>query len=180
MTEAVNPYAAPRARVEEVAANPEAEATRRAHIGHEASIRAVGLLYYLGGVGVLLAGIAALALPSRDRPGGVVFMLALLALAVAQFFGGWGVRKFRPWARILGCVISAIGLLGFPVGTVINVYILYLFLSKKGRTIFSPEYQDVIAATPHIKYRTSIVVWIFLALVLALILFAVFGAFVRG
>ena len=32
---------------------------------------------------------------------------------------------------------------------------------------------DVIAATPHVKYRTSIIVWIFLALVLAGVVLAV-------
>jgi hypothetical protein len=41
----------------------------------------------------------------------------------------------------------------------------------------APDYQDVIAATPHVKYRTSIVVWIFLALVIGLVVIAVLGAF---
>jgi hypothetical protein len=70
-------------------------------------------------------------------------------------------------------VLSALGLLGFPIGTLVNAYILYLYLSKKGRTIFAPEYKDVIAATPHVKYRTSIVVWVFLALVVGLVVLAV-------
>jgi len=35
----------------------------------------------------------------------------------------------------------------------------------------------VIAATPHVKYRTSVLVWIFLALLIGLILFGVLGAF---
>jgi hypothetical protein len=48
-------------------------------------------------------------------------------------------------------------------------YILYLLFSKKGATVFSEEYQRVIAATPEIKYRTSIVIWILLALLLLLI-----------
>ena len=77
-------------------------------------------------------------------------------------------RALRPWGRIVGCVLSGLGLLGFPIGTAINAYILYLFLSKKGRTVFAPEYQAVIAATPDVKYRTSILVWIFLALLVAL------------
>jgi len=176
MTEAVNPYAAPRARVDEVAANPEAEATRRAHITQEASIKAVGFLYYLGGVGILFAAFGALS-GAREAPSGPYLAMLFFALAIGQFVAGWGVRKLRPWARIVGCVISAIGLLGFPVGTLVNAYILYLFLSKKGRTIFSPQYQDVIAATPHVKYKTSIIVWIFLALIVALIAFALIGAF---
>ena len=91
------------------------------------------------------------------------------SVGILQLFAGWGVRGLRRWGRILGCILSALGLLGFPIGTLINAYILYLFLSKKGRTIFAPEYQDVIAATPDVKYRTSIVVWIVLGLLVILV-----------
>jgi len=167
---AFNPYAAPAAPVEDVSANAEAEAIRKAHISHEASIKAVGLLYYLGGIGVTLAALAGLA---GAKDASVAVTLLLIGLGVGQFFAGWGVRALRPWGRIVGCILSAIGLIGFPIGTLINGYILYLFLSKKGRTIFAPEYQDVIAATPHVKYRTSIIVWIFLALVVLLLAVAV-------
>ena len=50
MSNATSPYAPPTARVDDVSesANPEAEAIRLAHIKHEASIRSVGILYYIG------------------------------------------------------------------------------------------------------------------------------------
>jgi len=173
MSEALNPYAAPAARVDDVAAHPAAEAIRRAHITHEASIKAVGILYYLGGTLMTIIAVASLIGAPRNDPGAAAIMLLLVAIGVAQFFAGWGVRALRRWGRIAGCVLSAIGLLGFPIGTLINAYVLYLFLSKKGRTIFSPEYQDVIAATPHVKQKTSIVVWIILALLLAFIVITI-------
>lgn len=166
---AFNPYAAPAAPVEDISANAQAEAIRKEHISHEASIKAVGLLYYLGGIGVTLAAAGGL-IGAKDAS--VLVTLLLIGLGVGQFFAGWGVRALRPWGRVVGCILSGIGLIGFPIGTLINGYILYLFLSKKGRTIFAPEYQDVIAATPHVKYKTSILVWIFLALLLALFAFA--------
>jgi hypothetical protein len=171
-----NPYAAPAARVADVAANPEAEATRRAHISHEASVKAVGLLYYLGGAGLLLTAVAFLFAP-RDSLTPLVMALVIAVLGIGQLAAGWGVRALRPWARIVGIVLSVIGLAGFPVGTIVSLYILYLLLSKKGRTIFAPDYQDVIAATPEVKYRTSIIAWIFLALLVALVAFAMYGAF---
>jgi hypothetical protein len=173
-TNTFNPYAAPAATVADVGANAEAEAIRRAHITHEASIKAVGFLYYLGGVGVTLVAAASL-LGAKDAS--VMLTFVLIAFGVGQFFAGWAVRALRPWGRIVGCVLSGLGLLAFPIGTVINAYILYLFLSKKGRTIFAPEYQAVIAATPEVRYRTSIVVWIFLALLVALIAFGMLGSF---
>jgi hypothetical protein len=171
-----NPYAAPAAPVEDVGANAEAEAIRREHLNHEASIKAVGFLYYLGGVLVTIAGLASLA--GRPDSGGVGVAIGLVIVGIGQFFAGWGVRALTKWGRVLGCVLSGLGLLAFPIGTLINGYILYLFLSKKGRTIFAPEYQDVIAATPHVKYRTSIVVWIFLALIAALLIFGMMGAWI--
>jgi hypothetical protein len=176
MSTSANPYAAPAARVDDIPANPEAEAIRRAHISHEASIKAVGILYYLGGAGLILSGGAAL-VGARSAENAVL-MVVFLALGVGYLFSGWGVRALRAWGRIVGIVLSVIGLLGFPVGTLINAYILYLYLSKKGRTIFAPEYQDVIAATPHVKYKTSIIVWIFLALVIGGILFAILAPFI--
>ena len=176
MSSSVNPYAAPAARVDDVPANAEAEAIRREHINTEASLKAVGFLYYLGGVLVLVAGIVSLGgRPTGDDNPAVIGAL-LIALSVAQAFAGYGVRALLRWGRVLGCILSAIGLLGFPFGTLINGYILYLFLSKKGRTVFSPEYKDVIASTPHVKYRTSIIVWIFLALLVGLILVGVGAA----
>jgi hypothetical protein len=167
MSESANPYAAPTANVDDVSASPEKEAIRHEHINHEASIKAVGFLYYLGGIGVTVAAIASMA---GGEPGAGML---LLILGAGQLVGGWGVRALRPWARYLGCVLSGIGLLGFPIGTLINAYVLYLLLSKKGRTVFAPEYQEVIEATPHVKYRTSIVVWICLALLAGLILLGV-------
>src|SRR4249920_884895 len=130
-----NPYAAPTAPVEDVSSNPEAEAIRKAHISHEASIKAVGFLYYLGGVLLLLTAVAQLF--AQVAGWSTAMSLVFLVIGIAQLFAGWGVRAFRKWGRIVGCVLSALGLLGFPIGTIINAYILYLFLSKKGRTVFS-------------------------------------------
>ena len=165
MSTPINPYAAPTAAVEDVSANPEADAIRRAHIGHEASIKAVGILYYLGAV---VLAVAAFSLLQSDT----AIALGVILVAVAQLFAGWGVRGLRTWGRAIGCVLSVLGLFAFPIGTLINGYVLYLFLSKKGRTIFAPEYQDVIAATPDVRYRTSIVVWIVLALLVAMVVAA--------
>jgi hypothetical protein len=171
MSNAASPYAPPAARVDDVSAGPdsEAEAIRRAHISHEASIKSVGILYYLGGVLTTGGGLFAM-LGAQADP---LMAFILVAVGAGGLFAGYGVRALRRWGRIVGCILSGLGLLGFPVGTLINGYILYLFLSKRGRTIFAPEYQDIIAATPQVKYRTSIVVWIFLALVIALLVIAV-------
>ena len=52
------------------------------------------------------------------------------------------------------------------VGILVQIYILYLLFSKKGRRIFESDYPDIVAATPEIKYRTSVVIWVLLGLVI--------------
>src|SRR5690606_39569288 len=87
-------------------------------------------------------------------------------------------RALKPWARIAGIVMAILGLFGFPIGTLINGYILYLLLSQKGRRIFQPDYAHIVAATPEVKCRTSIVVWIILGIFLLGILAAISLPFV--
>lgn len=163
---------------EGVLSNADAEETRKQYLKHEASVKSVGILYYLGGVGLLLIGLFGFAAAgSRSREIEILPGLFLIALAVGQFWTGTGLRRLKPWARIPTGIFSGIGLIGFPVGTLINGYILYLIFSRKGKMVFSEEYRAVIQQTPHIKYRTSIVLWIVLGLLLALILFGLTAAF---
>ncbi len=154
--------------------NQAAEGLRNAHIKHEASVKSIGVLYYLGGVALFFLGIASL-LPgfagTRGASGPETFVAAgfFFLLSVAQIWVGTGLRRLRSWARIPTGILSGLGLLGFPIGTIVNGYILWLIFSQKGKTVFSDEYQAVIAQTPHIKYRTSVLVWILLGLVLLII-----------
>jgi hypothetical protein len=148
-----------------------AEEMRKLHINHEASIRSIGLLYYLGGTAMLLGGVGMAiasfaAAQTSDRSVTAIVGVVLVPFAIGYFFVGSGLRRLRPWVRIPVGILSGLGLLSIPVGTIINGYILYLVFSQKGTTVFSAAYQDVIRQTPHIKYKTSIAVWIFLALVL--------------
>jgi len=150
-------------------ARVDAEAVRRAHLKHEASIKSVGTIYYLGAALSILA--AVLAPGHADaREARLVLGIVFATLAVAYVVVGWGVRRLKPWSRIGASVIAVPGLLGFPIGTLISAYILYLMLSKKGRTVYSPEYREVIAATPQITYRSTVLIWIFLILILLTII----------
>lgn len=174
MSATVNPYSPPRAHVDDVAqATSEAEEIRQEHIKHEASIRSVGILYYLSG-GLLC--LVAIALGGGSFAGRVQQPLLVglaafyLVIGVLLLFVARGVRSLQPWARTTAIVLAAIGLLGFPLGTLINGYILYLMLAKKGKRIFEDDYKDIIEATPHVKYRTSIVVWIVLGILVLAIL----------
>jgi hypothetical protein len=167
-----NPYAPPRANLESAPCDSEAAVVRRAHLNHEASIKAVGTLYLLGAAGLIIVAISGAAWQkSLSLPLALLFATLLAGLGGLQLWVGFGLRKLRPWTKIPAGIMSGLGLVSFPIGTLINGYILYLLFSKKGRMVLSEPYQEIIAATPDIKYKTSILVWILLALVVALAAF---------
>lgn len=173
MSTPANPYAPPAAHVDDVHHGGGAEeAIRREHIKHEASIRSIGMLYYLGGGMACVGGFAIVAASMASQPIDIMVagLLAFyLVFAAASFVVGRGIRALKPWARITAIVFGFIGLLGFPVGTLINGYILYLLMSPKGKRIFAPDYPAIVAATPHVKYRTSVIVWIVLGALVVVI-----------
>tara|TARA_R110002050_G_scaffold209687_1_gene345693 strand:+ start:210 stop:908 length:699 start_codon:yes stop_codon:yes gene_type:complete len=169
-------------------AQGDAEAVRKANLTHEASVKSIGLLYYIsagfGFIAGLMSLVGAIGLMGQSSSEGagvsLLVAIALLVLSPLQFIVARWLRQLNPKARTPATIFSVLGLLGFPIGTIINGYFLYLLQSKKGATVFSAEYAKVIAATPHIKYKTPIVVWILFGLVVLLIVAAIaavgFGA----
>lgn len=173
MSTVLNPYAAPKAAVEDVSAYPEADAIRREHISHEASIRSIGTLYYLGAFFMIAGTLAAFLLESRrtQLSAAPVVILAFFGLlAIGFFLLGRGLRALKPWARIPTTVLAVLGLAGFPLGTLLNSYILWLIHSKKGKLILSPDYAAIVEATPDVKYKTTLLVWILLGLIVVALL----------
>jgi hypothetical protein len=152
------------------------EEIRKQYLKHEASVKSVGILYYLGGIVLTVMGVASLVAVGSSAEAILSLVVGglLFVFGVGQFIVGYGLRRLKSWARIPTAILSGFGLLGFPIGTIINAYIMYLVLCKKGKMVFSEEYRDVMAQTPHIKYRTSIVVWI----LLGLIVFAIAAALI--
>ena len=183
-----NPYAAPSSfEPKQPDLGSDNEQIRKKYLSHEASVQSFGLLFLLGSIIVMTMGIGnvvSVVGSNSSNPGLAVSGIALLlvslfigAIAVLQAFVGIGLRRLDPWSRFAAMVFAAVGLFVFPIGTIINGYLLYLLLCKKGQYVFSVEYAQVRAATPHIKYKTSIIVWIFLSLLLGVILLGLIGVF---
>ena len=176
-----NPYAAPLSP-STMRGSSDDEAIRNQHLSHEASVKSIGFLYLLGGsFGVLLGIFYIIMGLTGEMPPDFeqfkVFMIGLgafcLLMSALQIYAAISVRKFESVGRIIVTIFSVIGLLGIPIGTLISGYILYLLWSAKGNVVFTPEYQRVIQATPHIKYKTSIIIWILLGLVVSLIVIGI-------
>jgi hypothetical protein len=171
-----NPYQPPAAEIAEVLPGVSTEAVqiRHEHIGHEASIRSIGVLYYLGAIMLILGGgINLLALSAEFGVVNVVVAVLFIVFGFLYLWMGSALRALSSKVRHVAGVFAGLGLFVFPIGTLINGYILYLLYSKKGKMVFSEEYQAIRLATPGIKYRTSVVVWVLLILLILFIAAAI-------
>jgi len=62
--------------------------------------------------------------------------LAIVIFSIPGVIAGVGLIKYKPWARILGIVMSIFNLFTFPHGTIIGVYsIIVLFDQETVRVL---------------------------------------------
>jgi hypothetical protein len=67
---------------------------------------------------------------------GVCIALFVLVLALPSIIGGWGLLKFKPWARVLMIIVSAFHLFHIPIGTALGVYGLWVLLQTETQRLF--------------------------------------------
>lgn len=153
---------------------------RQEHLTHENALKSLGTLHLLGG-GVLALSTVLMGLGFvfslmgggpilSGKPEDLVIMLLMPILAVVQIQVGIGLRRLDPSIRTTAIVLACLGLLGFPLGTLINAVVLSYLLSQKGTFVLTDEYRGIIAQTPHVKAKTSIAAVI--VLVIALVILA--------
>ena len=78
---------------------------------------------------------AAIAIPIIGITG-MALVVVLLALSLPGVFAGWGLLKFKPWARILAIVLAIINLFNIPFGTLLGIYALWVLLKKETERLF--------------------------------------------
>jgi len=91
--------------------------------------RVIRLMALLGLTGSLAVG-AAILLPAlfagRMPPIEVVVpIFILLAIVTGMSFLGKAVIRHKAWARVVGIVYGVIALVGFPIGTLVGVYVIW-------------------------------------------------------
>ena len=113
----------------------------------------IGLLVFavLGGIAGFLSQVDASADAQQAAPflvlGGTIVVLVLLVVSAPAIIAGWGLLNFRPWARVLTIVLSALHLLSIPFGTALGIYGLWVLLSAGTEPMFraqpaSPQYPN--------------------------------------
>ncbi|MBK8284704.1 MAG: hypothetical protein IPK97_07300 [Ahniella sp.] len=167
----VNPYAAPASVVVDRDDGSSADiGIREAHVRHEQVLKSIGSLYWFGALtSGLIAIVSAITLATSESGsiaaglvvGGLYGVFSLIA-----GFLGFGFRGLRPWVRIPGTILSGIGLLAIPIGTLFNGYILYLIWSAQGQVVLGPDYRGIIERTPHVRYRRTVGDWIALIVII--------------
>jgi hypothetical protein len=112
-------------------------------------VKILGWLYIvLGVLGILAAGIVVLVvagggLISGDRT--AITVTTIVSLVIGGFLvlvsapgiiAGIGLLSYQPWARILTLALGILNLPGFPTGTALGVYTLYVLLDDETSHLF--------------------------------------------
>jgi len=124
----------------------------------EQHVKMVGILNIVaGGLGVLIAlfilvffgGLAGLATQDSDPEapvgaailgmvGGIAFF-AIAVFSVPSIIAGYGLLKFREWARVLGMVMSVLHLLNIPLGTALGIYGIWVLTKDETRALLKEK-----------------------------------------
>ena len=106
----------------------------------------IGLLVFvgLGGLGVSAVHESGLLTGNVGR----LIRLFVLALSLFGLIGGIGLLRFKPWARNLMIVISALDLLSFPFQTALGIYGLWVLLNRETKQLLSGTSVTAAAAPP--------------------------------
>lgn len=110
----------------------------------------LGLLVIISAVivGVAVAGGG---LISGDRQ--AIFITTIVAICVGGFLllvsapgiiAGIGLLNFKPWARILTIVLGFLNLPGFPVGTALGIYTLWVLLQEQTTPLFEGPVEGMV------------------------------------
>ena len=110
----------------------------------DAHVKALGVIYIILGIFTALGGLALFGilagagLIADDRVAalttgliGTVLGGFLIVISLPNIVAGIGLLKRRAWARVLAIILGVIHLVGFPIGTAIGVYTLYVLLNDR-------------------------------------------------
>ena len=96
----------------------------------------MALLSVIGVAGAASDPDAWVALPILGFTGAALGAFILI-LSLPGIIAGIGLLKYRPWARILTIVLSALNLMNVPFGTILGIYGLWVMLSDEGSRLFA-------------------------------------------
>jgi hypothetical protein len=104
------------------------------------------ILGLIGAVAVFFALSFARGMAGGDETGQMILGFLSVSLPILIGFmstlgliGGIGLLAFKPWARYLVIVVSALGCLNIPIGTLKGVYALWVLLQDDTIKLFEQK-----------------------------------------
>ena len=102
----------------------------------------LAVLYWLSAIIAILGGLAyvagiALLLPLGFLAIFWVLGVALIVIGVLDIVIGWGLWNLKRWARTVAIVLAVIGLISFPIGTVISIITLWYLFKPEIKACFA-------------------------------------------
>jgi hypothetical protein len=106
----------------------------------------IGILSLIGAVAVFFALRFAQSMAGGDDTGQIVIRflsvslpILIVFLATLSLVGGIGLLAYKSWARYLVIVVSALGCLFIPIGTLSGVYALWVLLQDDTVKLFEQK-----------------------------------------
>jgi hypothetical protein len=94
---------------------------------------AVIVAVILGGAGALSADRQSMMITGAVAVGVAII---LVVLSLPGLIAGFGLLKFRPWARILALIVGALHVFSFPFGTALCIYAFWVLLNVQTTPLF--------------------------------------------
>ena len=63
----------------------------------------------------------------------------LILISIPGIICGFGLIKYRPWARILALIMGVINLINIPFGTILGGYTLWVLMQKESESVFENQ-----------------------------------------
>ena len=111
-------------------------------------VKIVGWLWIVNGVASILMAIIGLTVinwPGMIPEAGNSILASAGALCcflpgiIAYVAAGYGLLKYKSWARILAIILAILNLILFPIGTLTGIYTLVIMFNKETVALFRGE-----------------------------------------
>jgi len=116
--------------------------------GMKTHLKLVGWLWIANGLLSILMAIIGLTVINWHRvipSAGDSILASIGALCfflpgvIAYVLAGYGLLKYKSWARILAIILAILNLILFPIGTALGIYTLVIMFNDEAEALFNGE-----------------------------------------
>jgi fructose-specific phosphotransferase system IIC component len=111
-------------------------------------VKIVGWLWIVNGMLSILMAIIGLAVinwpgivpnPRDSLLASTGVLCFFLPGIIAYIVAGYGLLKYKSWARILAIILAILNLILFPIGTALGIYTLVIMFNDETKALFNGE-----------------------------------------